>query len=626
MRLYASRTAYVAALLVLMSTAWMILAGTQIVDNVSELAAFGAVLFQILAPLQLALAVLFSALLTASAVAQEKDRKTLILLLLTNLTNSELVLGKLLASVLAVIVMLTAALPLFMISAMLGGVSFEQIARVFGVSLAAALFSGSLGSTIALWREKTFQALALTALILVFWLAFWELVASGSLGSTWAGFATTDWAVAFSPWQAILAAARPAAGSAETWSQIGGPVIAYVITAFGLALGLNVFAIARVRVWNPSREVMRRNEREETPADASIWGAEHDAARATTQASASEVSDSTLTPAAASSAASATERLLPGHLARAGGVPGRSIHAAPGKTRQVWDNPILWREICTWAYGRKVLVVRIGYWLLFAAAAVLLHNIVTADTFVRADARTLLPLASRPLILLFILSLVLLNALAVTSITNERDVKALDLLLVTDLSPKEILFGKLGGVFYNCKEMILLPILLCGYLWWLGGLSAENLFYLAVGLIVVNAFGAMLGIHVGMSYGNSRSAIGVSVGTVLFLVIGIAVCMRMMVAFSNFQGQFQPFMAFMLGGGIGLYISLGLRNPSTAIGIAAFGAPFATFYAITSFLLGGSLAVFLVVCATYGFATAAMLVPALYEFDVATGRAASDDE
>ncbi len=75
-----------------------------------------------------------------------------------------------------------------------------------------------------------------------------------------------------------------------------------------------------------------------------------------------------------------------------------------------------------------------------------------------------------------------------------------------------------------------------------------------------------------------------------------------------------------------MYVALGLRNPSTAIGIAAFGAPFATFYAITSFLLGGSLAVFLVVCATYGFATAAMLVPALFEFDVATGRASSDDE
>ena len=86
------------ALLVLMCTAWLLLAGTQVVRNVSDMARFGAMLFQILAPLQLALALFFSALLAASGVAQEKDRRTLVLLLLTNLTNSELVLGKLLAS------------------------------------------------------------------------------------------------------------------------------------------------------------------------------------------------------------------------------------------------------------------------------------------------------------------------------------------------------------------------------------------------------------------------------------------------------------------------------------------------------------------------------------------------
>ncbi len=39
-----------------------------------------------------------------------------------------------------------------------------------------------------------------------------------------------------------------------------------------------------------------------------------------------------------------------------------------------------------------------------------------------------------------------------------------------------------------------------------------------------------------------------------------------------------------------------------------------------AFLLGGTLAVFLVTTAAYGFTTAAMLVPAIYEFDVATGR------
>ena len=94
-----------------------------------------------------------------------------------------------------------------------------------------------------------------------------------------------------------------------------------------------------------------------------------------------------------------------------------------------------------------------------------------------------------------------------------------------------------------------------------------------------------------------------------------------MIAFSgSFQAQLQPFLAFTLGGGVGLYVALGARNPSTAIGVASFLCPFATFYAITSFFLNYTLGVFLVAAGAYGFATAAMLIPAIYEFDVATGR------
>ena len=218
-------------------------------------------------------------------------------------------------------------------------------------------------------------------------------------------------------------------------------------------------------------------------------------------------------------------------------------------------------------------------------------------------------------------SLLLINALAVTSLTSERDGRAIDLLLVTDLTPKEFVFGKLGGVLYNSKDMILLPLLLCCYLWLSGRITGENLVYLTGGYLVMTCFVAMLGLHAGMIYENSRSAIGVSLATVLFLFLGVATCMRMMIAFSgSFQVQLQPFLAFMLGGGVGLYVPLGSRNPSPAIGLASFLAPFATFYVITSLIIGYPLASFLVTVITYGFATAAMLVPALYEFDVATGR------
>ena len=188
MRFYVARAVYVAALLTLVCTAWLLLTGTQEVRNVGDMARFGATLFQLLAPLQLALVLFFSALLAASAVAQEKDRRTLVLLLMTRLSNSELVLGKLLSSLLQVLVLLAAAWPLFMLIGLFGGVSLSQIGWVFAVTLATALAAGSIGSTLALWREKTFQTLALAFLVLMFWLAAAELlVAAGRLGVAMAG-------------------------------------------------------------------------------------------------------------------------------------------------------------------------------------------------------------------------------------------------------------------------------------------------------------------------------------------------------------------------------------------------------------------------------------------------------
>lgn len=595
-RLYVARTAYVAALLVLISTAWLVLTGTQQVRHVGDFARFGSALFQLLAPLQLALAVIFSALLAASAVAQEKDRRTLILLLLTRLSNHELVLGKLLASLLMVLVMLAAALPVFMIAALFGGISYGQIARAFGVTLASGLVAGSLGSTIALWGQKTFQALALTALALVGWVASWEVVASGGLGAAWAGIPADTWAASFSPVRAILSATRTTVQPEPGLGALGSPVYVFLCVAAALAVVLNGVAIWRVRIWNPSREVRRQ----QAPADATIWGAEHDLQRA---------------------ADTKTE-----------GEEERSVHAAPGKTRRVWNNPVLWREICTWAYGRKVQVIRLSYILMIVAAFFVLRSIIAS--YDPAGAATIIPPIAQPLAPVLVVSLLLINALAVTSLTSERDGRALDVLLTTDLSAREIIFGKLGGVFYITREMVLAPMLLCIYVWYEGQslagnpfLSLESLIYLLISLLVLATFAAMLGIHSAMTYSNSRSAIGVSLGTILFLVIGIATCLRMMIAFSgSFQFQLAPFLAFMVGGTIGLFSALGVRNPSSAILLASLIAPTATFYALTSFLLQKPAPVFFATVLTYGFATAAMLVPALYEFDIATGRTTGGEE
>jgi len=116
----------------------------------------------------------------------------------------------------------------------------------------------------------------------------------------------------------------------------------------------------------------------------------------------------------------------------------------------------------------------------------------------------------------------------------------------------------------------------------------------------------------------------VSLGTVFFLFLGMVTCMVMMVSFSNsFQGQLTPFLAFIVGGGVGLYVSLGYRNPSPAIALASGVLPLAMFFAITSLLLGRFFSVFIVMALTYGFTTTAMVMPALGEFNFAMGRSKS---
>jgi ABC-type Na+ efflux pump permease subunit len=578
LRLFAVRGVAVAALLGLAWTAWQVLFGTQRISGPGESARFGSAVFQILAPLQMAVAVLFSALLTAAAVAQEKDRKTLLLLLITRLTNSELVLGKLLASVLVILATLASTAAFFMILSLIGGISFWQIAHVMAVTVAGALVAGSLGSIIALWREKTFQALAMTVLAIVLWLVVWEIVALGALGDTLVGIPCDQIAVAMSPWQAIQKAVEPDFSNPAADGNYDR-VSVFLLAAGAGFLVLNGLAIGLVRVWNPSRETQPPSEEDEAEA-----------------------------------------QLQDGQAVLTARGQRSAVHHSPGSVRSVWDNPILWREIRTWAYGKKIVVIRIAYLLIFAVCALAARDLATRTTV--TSTRAAIPPLTQPLTPLLIVSVLLVNALAVTSITNERDAKALDLLLVTDLTPREIIFGKLGGVFYNSKELILLPIALCAYLWWLEQLTTENLIFLSLGLLIMFAFAAMLGLHAGMAYPNSRHAVSTSLGTLLFLFLGIATCMRMMLAFSDsFHQQYFAFVGFMFGGGVALCAALDVRNRSLAIALASFAAPFATFYAITSFLIGSYFAAFLVVSATYGFATTAMLVPALSEFDVGTDGA-----
>ena len=189
----------------------------------------------------------FAAVLAAGNTAQEKDRKTLLLLLLTRMTNSELVLGKLLASLLEVFIFTLLSVPLLMLLALFGGISYPQIFRSTLVILFGALVFGSVGSCIALWREKTFQAVSVTVLITVLWLAVWQLVGSGLFGSVSAE-RLAEW---MSTWKAIFSAVRPTPNRSACCRSVRFCVDRRYLTVSGaLILLIHTWPYRGLRIWN----------------------------------------------------------------------------------------------------------------------------------------------------------------------------------------------------------------------------------------------------------------------------------------------------------------------------------------------------------------------------------------
>ena len=539
---YALRAGYVLLLFVLIYTAGQVVFGWQQVRMSGDVARFGHFVFDLLAVTQMALVMTLALLLAAATVSTEKDRRTLILLLMTDLTGAELVIGKMLASLVGLLTVIAVSAPVFGFLRLLGGVTLSQIFWLELLCVTAGLLVASWATLVAYWKEKTFQTLAIGTLGAVGY-----LVVTGAIAVAADGGLVGYIAGALNPFFSLRLVLDPLRNTAETNV---GLLVAAAAVQFAVAAGLLAFTCAKVRIWNPSRVVHMR-----------------------------------------------TEEAADGSVARA-------------KPRSIWDRPVVWREMKTRAYGTRVYLIK-GVYLLLAVAA-FWYGLQTSAS------GALLSPVGLAFLFLALISLVLANAQAVTSITTERDGQTLELLLATEVSVREFVAGKAVGTLWNVKELVLAPLVLLVVAVFAGDLGAENAVYVGIAYLALAAFSVVLGLHFGLNYGQSRQAIAGSLGTLLFLFIGIFVCMLLIIeGRSSFALQFAPFLVFILGGAVALWYVLTSRQPSPALTIASAILPFSTFYAIVGFVRGDSLGVGLFVTLAYGFATIAMLIPALSESEFA---------
>ncbi len=374
-----------------------------------EYAAIGESLFYGIIGVEITLVMLAAPAATAGAICVDRARGTLAHMLVTDLSDVEIVLGKLAARMLPVLGLVACSWPILAISSLLGGIDPMALVLAFAVLIAVALVGCSMAITLSVWARKSHEVVMV---VYTFWMAallLWPI---------WYGISTypgsiigrpPEWTLWLDPYYIAYAPyARPGKLTIEDY-----------LGTFGSALGLSV-ALVLLAIWR-MRPVARKG----------IVGEGRP-----------------------------SKRVGPGLLARA-------VRMLPGPSLD--GNPVFWREWHRMRVSRwlLILVVLVGgsttmacIYSAVAAWMACIYSAVAAwvlglDPYGSGASRDqIIPGIFGTFILLTFGGL-MLAASAPTSMAEERQRGSLDLLTATPMSSATIVIGKWLGAL---RPLLLLLI------------------------------------------------------------------------------------------------------------------------------------------------------------------------
>ena len=115
-----------------------------------------------LAVIQFILIMFIVPALTAGAIAGEREKQTLDLVLCTKLRPISIITGKLFASTSQTLLLIIASLPLFSTVFLFGGISIKEIIQLFGFYIVTAVTIGCIGIFYSTFLKKTTAATVFT--------------------------------------------------------------------------------------------------------------------------------------------------------------------------------------------------------------------------------------------------------------------------------------------------------------------------------------------------------------------------------------------------------------------------------------------------------------------------------
>jgi ABC-type transport system involved in multi-copper enzyme maturation permease subunit len=411
-----TRWGYLALLILVLLVAMLSAGSTYGSTSLSELAKASSVVFSAISYVQLGMICLLAPVFCAAAITQERDSQTYNILLVTPLTNAQIVLGSLFSRLYYVVALLLSGVPVFAITLLYGGVTASSIALSFAIAVSTALFTGSLAIAIAVFRlgsgKTVFWFYVFNAMYLVAILMLDQFYLSNDPAT---GLRHTTWLTDIHPFLALESVVSPTAYPRPDLSTLAGvnplirwyagyPAYTYVFLTTFMSLALVI----------PSAIVLRRIAQR---SEVGLWP------------------------------------FVRNILLR--GKEGKSRRA-----RHVWSNPVAWREAATRAgfsgrgltrwltilAGVAAAITLLYYYHAWRAAA---FRLATPGDVARGLAeaaysarRVLLGLV----IVEFSVALLVATNTSASAVTKERESHTLDLLLVTPITSRYYIWGKLRGL------------------------------------------------------------------------------------------------------------------------------------------------------------------------------------
>jgi ABC-type transport system involved in multi-copper enzyme maturation permease subunit len=395
---YGLRCAYVGLLLVGLTLTWG--PSDRTIHSLAEAAMIVGVFFRTLIAVQLAVVLLAAPAATASAVCVDKARGTLLHAFVTDLTDREIVLGKLGARLAPVLSLMACGLPVLAIGSFLGGIDLLEALGAELVTVGTAVVCCSLGLLISVWARKPHQALVLAYTLVGTWVAVAPVTHALFLGGPPATIAAVGMDLA----NPFFAAFAPDV-AAPSWPLGLREQAGFFLAALLVAIGFVSVATGRLRgvvLAQESRPVKR-----ERP-----------------------------------------------------GAPARLVDFVPGPSLD--GNAVLWREWHRKRPSRWTGRFWTAYAIASTVASVYVlggYYLWPGDS---ANYRGIHVVAAHVNAWQVAIGLLLLSVSAATTLAEERDRGSLELIMTTPLTAREIVFGKWWGTIAMIPRLAILPIWVAG--------------------------------------------------------------------------------------------------------------------------------------------------------------------